>query len=609
MRHPRNPRTSRPLALGPAVLAAAACTASLHADTLYWDTNGAAAGAGNPADGTWSGAAANWSTDAAGGSATAGYSSGSDVVFSAGADAASAAVNVSGTQSALSMLFQEGSVAFTGSQVAVGSGGITVNSTAGPVSFANLNLNAATAVTTLTLDATGAASGVGVSAASYVRSGVVLVRGTNLGAAAPGTANTANLTFTAAPALIGAGAADTTNVGALQRTFAETNAAGTSAFLATYDATTGVRPLRNTEYVGTVTAGQNVVLTGLFNMTSDVTVQTLMVGAGAQVTGGRRITPSTGDVLVAGGANLGLATSLGTGGSGGLNVTALNDLTVNSIEGGSNIHKYGPATLTLAGRADGFVNVHEGLLIINGGDKTKNTTINGGTLRLVGSNSLLDTSNVTVNAGGTPELDGVSERINGITGAGNVAGTAVTTATLTVGRTGQSGGSGTLTGVVSGNLGLVKDATGTLTLGGTLANTYTGTTSIVAGTLALQKTAGVSAIAGDLSVAGTLQLLADEQIADSATLTLGDGTINLGAFTETLDALLVNGTTMSVLGGGALVVTTFDVGGSPQSAGVYDNSDFAWIAADGTTITVIPEPASLVLAAVGALVMLPRRRA
>lgn len=90
---------------------------SLQAQSFYWDTNGATPGAGNPADGDWDGATANWTTDSTGASATSIYTPGSDVVFSAGSDAATANVNVVGTQKVNSLTFKNGVVTIDGDTV------------------------------------------------------------------------------------------------------------------------------------------------------------------------------------------------------------------------------------------------------------------------------------------------------------------------------------------------------------------------------------------------------------------------------------------------------------------------------------------------------------
>ncbi|MDF3128937.1 hypothetical protein P0Y35_07000 [Kiritimatiellaeota bacterium B1221] len=116
--------------------------------SLYWDTNGAAAGAGSIADGTWDeSTTANWTTDAAGTSATGTYTSGSDVVFSAGSDVTSANITVSGTQIVNSLTFKEGNVVLSGSNLDDLSGSnvdITVNSGAsGTISVGSFNSNLA----------------------------------------------------------------------------------------------------------------------------------------------------------------------------------------------------------------------------------------------------------------------------------------------------------------------------------------------------------------------------------------------------------------------------------------------------------------------------------
>ena len=82
------------------------------------------------------------------------------------------------------------------------------------------------------------------------------------------------------------------------------------------------------------------------------------------------------------------------------------------------------------------------------------------------------------------------------------------------------GGTATLSGPISGPGTLTAQDAGTKTLAGSVANTYTGLTTISAGTLALNKTGG-NAVGGSILVSGTgtFTLLQPNQIVDTATIT------------------------------------------------------------------------------------------
>ncbi|WP_395745240.1 beta strand repeat-containing protein [Prosthecobacter sp.] len=108
--------------------------------------------------------------------------------------------------------------------------------------------------------------------------------------------------------------------------------------------------------------------------------------------------------------------------------------------------------------------------------------------------------------------------------------------------------SSTFSGVLangSGTLALTKAGLGTLTLSGSTSNTYTGATTVSAGTLILGKTGGAVAVPGALAIGAsaastagnaTLQLNASDQaVAATTALTMNAGsTLNLNGFNLTV---------------------------------------------------------------------------
>ncbi len=101
---------------------------AVPANTLYWDINGNTAGAGGATpSGTWNTALTNWSASANGDASIQAWSSNSAAIFSAGTDATSLyTVTVSGTQTALSLTFEEGSPTLTGGTINLTGGLIAV---------------------------------------------------------------------------------------------------------------------------------------------------------------------------------------------------------------------------------------------------------------------------------------------------------------------------------------------------------------------------------------------------------------------------------------------------------------------------------------------------
>jgi fibronectin-binding autotransporter adhesin len=120
-----------------------------------------------------------------------------------------------------------------------------------------------------------------------------------------------------------------------------------------------------------------------------------------------------------------------------------------------------------------------------------------------------------------------------------------------------------------GSWGMTKVGSGKLTLDGAVANSYTGTTRINAGTIELNKTPGVNAVPAGLDIfGGTVRLLASNQIADAAAVTVNNAasTLDLNGNSETIASL--NGTAGSVaLAAGTLTVTQGTYGGVISGSG------------------------------------------
>ncbi len=129
---------------------------------------------------------------------------------------------------------------------------------------------------------------------------------------------------------------------------------------------------------------------------------------------------------------------------------------------------------------------------------------------------------------------------------GTTNGTAIFTGLVTLDGTAQllagANSEAVFTGVLAGDGGIKTIGAGTVTLGGSSANTYEGDTTVATGTLRLAKDDDTTAVAGDISVASgaTLLIAANNQVADTSEITLSGGTIKIdGVVTETFGNLNV----------------------------------------------------------------------
>jgi autotransporter-associated beta strand protein len=123
---------------------------------------------------------------------------------------------------------------------------------------------------------------------------------------------------------------------------------------------------------------------------------------------------------------------------------------------------------------------------------TGDTVITSGQLNICSSGGIPTNSAVSIASGATVDLtsffapDDINRTIGGLTGAGSLFGRG---GTVTVNK---FSGTDTFSGVISGGTGLIKEGAGTLVLSG--SNSYTGSTSVNAGTLGLRVNSSSSQI-------------------------------------------------------------------------------------------------------------------
>lgn len=232
--------------------------------------------------------------------------------------------------------------------------------------------------------------------------------------------------------------------------------------------------------------------------------------------------------------------------------------------------KAGTGTFTLNGSTS---NTNTGVTSVNAGTMSLaktggalaisgNVTVGDGAgatdiLILNGSEQIANTSIVTVTGGttfGVFRLNGNTETIGGLASAGSAPATGAvdngltgTTAKVILNTTTDQDFSGVLQNGSAGTLALTKTGAAQQTLSGTAPNTIAGATTVLGGTLKLNKTAGVNALAGTLVIgdgtASAVVLLgASNQIPDATVPMLAGsgataGTLRLAGNSETLGGL------------------------------------------------------------------------
>ena len=221
---------------------------------------------------------------------------------------------------------------------------------------------------------------------------------------------------------------------------------------------------------------------------------TLVLGGANTYSGTTTI--SAGTLSIAADNNLGTAPSSATPGSltinGGTLATTAN-FTLNANRGislgasGATIDAASGTTLTYNGIAAGagaLTKIDTGTLVLGGANTyIGGTTVSAGTLKDGVANALPTTATLTVNGTGTFDLGGFAQTVGGLADGGVSTGTVTdsrSAATFTV----NDGLANSFAGLITnGNnaLALTKSGAGTLTLSNT--NTFSGATTVNAGTL------------------------------------------------------------------------------------------------------------------------------
>ncbi|MDC0974629.1 autotransporter-associated beta strand repeat-containing protein [Candidatus Pelagibacter sp.] len=218
-----------------------------------------------------------------------------------------------------------------------------------------------------------------------------------------------------------------------------------------------------------------------------------------------------------------------------------------AITGTGSLQKTRTSTLTLEGS-----NTYSG-----------STTIGVGTLRVDGT--LSDSSAITINANGTYDVNN-SDTVASIEGSGIID--IASSTTLTAGDANDK----EFSGVIQGAGNFSKSGSGTLTLSGT--NTYTGSTTINAGTIDVSGQLNSGNYAGAIANSGTFTFSSDSDQILSGNISGTGALTKSGSSTLTLSGTNTYTGSTTINAGTISVASSANLGADPGSADA-DNIIFA----------------------------------
>jgi fibronectin-binding autotransporter adhesin len=502
------------------------------AASLYWDSNDTTAGAGATPTGTW-GTDNFWSTSSLGTSATAAYTAASDVVFSAGTDAVNVfTVTLTSTQDAASLKFEEGASTISGTD-----GIITLSGTGGNVA---VNTGASATIGNNTTILIGGSVGL-----TKAGSGTLTLDGSSVN------------TFTGGLNVSGGTLAlDFANLGTPTDLINSGNALTLGGGNLTIKGKTDANDSSQTFASTSVNAGGGSILVDPNNGTSTTvvlnslgTLSSWPVGSSLLV--GKAVTANTGTVAF----------------------TTTTDKDAQGIYGGRIVFANGTAdtgydwATTTSGSSPYTLSAYAGYIVLpttpttstvnynltNGATLTPGQSDEVNSLKLAPSAAnqivALGTNTMTINSGGLLVTGTDAVQITGTAGATRLMGSA--SGDLVVHQ--YNSGGLTISAVIGNNVGataLTKTGTSALILSG--ANTYTGATNVLNGTLQLTGSLNTSTTL-NLANSGKFILGVNQQVA---------GLTSTG--TGTASSIVGGKTTASTLTVAATGTNTFagTIGGS-----------------------------------------------
>jgi autotransporter-associated beta strand protein len=367
--------------------------------------------------------------------------------------------------------------------------------------------------------------------------------------------STATLIFNAMTAVTdsgvianGAGAGNVAQEGAGAVTFTGANTyTGTTIIAA--GSTLQVGSNGTTGSLGTGAITDNGAL--IWDKSSSTTLSTAISGSGSLTQEGSgtltlmQTNSYGGGTMIAAGSTL----QIGSGGAAGSITGSVSDLgtlifdltgvttLAGVISGAGAVTQAGAGTLILAA-----TNTYTGV-----------TSLNSGTLEAGAVNAFGSLSSVAMVAGTVLDLNGYSQTLGSLSGAGTVQNASATASTLTTGGNNSTTSfSGNLqNGSGGGALSLLKNGTGTFTLSGT--DTYTGATTVASGGVLQAGSTGAIGAASDVTVAG-------------------GGTLSLNGFSLTVGSLA----------GGGLVQDANAIAATLTAGGDNASTTFSGLLQDGT---------------------------